>query len=474
MTNFVRSDALSSLPSEYLTALKARIARKLATNRLPDYRPYPKQAAFHKAGARYRQRAFFAGNQLGKTTCGAAEFAFHLTGDYPAWWEGRRWNRPVRAWAGSKNAVSVRDGVQRHLLGPIEAIGTGMIPGSRLGESAKQAGVPDAYDFVLVLHKSGGWSYCKFKSYDQGREAWQVETLDLVWLDEEPPEPIFSEATARGVAVDGVLYLTATPLLGMSVVVRKFWNITDDPSRTMVRMEIDEAEHIPADEREAVIALYPEHERDARARGIPVLGSGQVFAIEESRITKAVMPEFPRHWPRICGIDFGWDHPFAAVWLAHDPDTETTYVYDAFRVRKETPIVNAAAIKARGAWIPVAWPADGLQTRSGFAEAAEYRSQGLNMLPIPAQFDDKTTSVEAGVIKMLDRMKTNQFYVAAHLKDWFEEFRTYHRQELKIVKEHDDLLSATRYAFIMLRYAQVAPTTFGGDESERAGGWMGA
>jgi hypothetical protein len=34
------------------------------------------------------------------------------------------------------------------------------------------------------------------------------------------------------------------------------------------------------------------------------------------------------------------------------------------------------------------------------------------------------------------------------------EFRLYHRKDGKVVKEHDDLLSATRYAIMMLRHAR--------------------
>jgi Terminase RNaseH-like domain len=41
-----------------------------------------------------------------------------------------------------------------------------------------------------------------------------------------------------------------------------------------------------------------------------------------------------------------------------------------------------------------------------------------------------------------------------HLTEWWEEFRLYHRKDGKVHKEHDDLLSATRYGVMMLRYAE--------------------
>lgn len=69
-------------------------------------------------------------------------------------------------------------------------------------------GVADAVDSVLVRHKSGDNSTLGFKSYDQGREKWQGETLDVVWFDEEPPMDIYMEGLTRTNATGGMVYLT--------------------------------------------------------------------------------------------------------------------------------------------------------------------------------------------------------------------------------------------------------------------------
>jgi phage terminase large subunit-like protein len=167
-----------------------------------------------------------AGNQLGKTYSGAAEVAIHLTGQYPDWWEGRRFDKPTRWWAGSKTGEVTRDGVQRLLVGePKDPArwGEGMIPGASLLDHSRRQGVPDALDSVLVRHEpTGGTSTLGFKSYDQGREKWQGETLDGVWFDEEPPLDIYMEGLTRTNATGGIAFLTFTPLLGMSDVVSMF------------------------------------------------------------------------------------------------------------------------------------------------------------------------------------------------------------------------------------------------------------
>jgi hypothetical protein len=85
--------------------------------------------------------------------------------------------------------------------------------------------------------------------------------------------------------------------------------------------------------------------------------------------------------------------------------------------------------------------------------AKQYEAQGLEMLFQHAQFEDGSVSVEAGIADMLIRMESGRFKVFKHLNDWFEEFRLYHRKDGRVHKEGDDLMSATRYAVMMLRFA---------------------
>lgn len=246
-------------------------------------------------------------------------------------------------------------------------------------------------------------------------------------------------------------------------------------SRHVTRMTIDDAEHYTAEERAAIIASYPAHERKARAQGIPVLGSGRVFPVDEDFIKTPMIPIAPE-WPQIGGLDFGWDHPTAAVKLAWDRDADVIYVTHSYGQSQATPIIHAAAVKPWGVWVPWAWPHDGLQHDKGSGEALaeQYREQGLNMLPERATFEDGHSGVEAGIAEMLDRMLTGRWKVFEHLEDWFSEFRLYHRKDGQIVKLNDDRISASRYALMMKRHARTEPRkTTSVHRHHGAQGWMG-
>jgi hypothetical protein len=226
-------------------------------------------------------------------------------------------------------------------------------------------------------------------------------------------------------------------------------------------MTIEDADHFTPEMRASIIASYAEHEREARTKGIPILGSGRVFPISEEMITEDA-PTVEAGWYLIGGIDFGWDHPTAAVKLAHDRDNDCVHVIAAYRSSQQTPVIHAAALRPWGARLPWSWPHDGLQHDKGSGEplAEQYRAQHLNMLPEMATFEDGKFGLEAGLMLMLDRMKTGRLKVARHLTDWFEEFRMYHRKDGKIVKERDDLMSATRYGLMMLRYSEINAGSF--------------
>jgi phage terminase large subunit-like protein len=441
--------------SALLETLNAEKTRRLTENRLAYFKPYPKQLAFFVAGETVRERLLMAANQSGKTYASAMEIAFHLTGRYPpGWWRGRRFDKAVNGWvAGVSNEV-VRDTMQKLLLGITH--GTGTIPKDALLDVVMARGIADLVDTVRVRHVSGDISTLALKSYQSGREKFQGSTLDFVALDEEPPADIYTESLTRTNATNGLVWVTFTPLLGVSEVVRRFM-YDKSPDRTVVTMTIDDVDHYSEEQKKQIIASYPPHEVEARTKGVPTLGSGRIFPVAEASIT-CDHRDIPDHWPRIGGMDFGWTHNFAACKLAHDRDHDVVYLIRTYRMKEATPIMHAATLRAWGKNLRWAWPRDGRRQTlegAGIPLMQQYRDQGLdNMLWEHAQFEDGSVSVEAGLMRWLDRMKSGRFKVFRELNDFFEEFRLYHRRDGKVWAEGDDLLCAVRYALMMLRYAR--------------------
>lgn len=413
-----------------------------------------KQKIFHDAGRTHRERLFRAGNQLGKTVAGSAEVAFHATGRYPKWWTGRRFDEATTGWCSGVTGEVTRDTIQRLLLGPIGEWGTGFIPQDSIINTSLARGQAHLVDTITVHHNTKTTSRIRLKFYEQGREKFQADTLDWAWNDEEPPDDIYTEILTRTNATGGLVWTTFTPLKGMSTVVRRFM-MEPSPDRIDINMTIDDAEHISNEQKARIIASYPPHEREARIKGTPSLGSGAIFPVSDESISCERF-EIPSWFRVIGGLDFGWEHPTAAVRLAYNPDEDIIYVTHAHRLKEALPVIHASTLKTWGKDLRWAWPHDGLQHSkdSGVQLAEQYRKEGLHMCDDKATFDDGTNGVEAGVLEILERMETGRWKVFSHLKEWFEEKRMYHRQDGKIVKEFEDLICASRYGMMMLREAK--------------------
>ena len=434
--------------------------KQRSEERLGQYNPYPYQSLFHEGldmrGEPAKQRLLMAAKKVGKTFCGATELAIHLTGLYPDWWQGHRFDNAIRAWGAGNTTANTRDIVQTELLGEAgepDEFGTGTIPKGLIVKTERLPGIPNAISTVSVKHVSGKNSKLWFKSYEQGKEQWMGVAVDACWLDEEPPQNIYSQALRASLKTNGLIWMTFTPESGMTNTVAQFLN-NIKPGQQLVNATWEDAPHLDEEAKQQILEGLPPHERRMRSQGLPILGSGLVFPVDEE-VLKTESFAIPSHWPRIAGIDFGWDHPTAVVWAAWDRDQDSIYIYDCYRMSGETPTMHAAAVKLRGEDVPVAWPHAGMQhdKGSGVALKDQYVRLGVNMLGQHATNPDGSNSVEPGIMDMLTRMQTGRYKVFDHLSPWFEELRMYHRQDGKIIKERDDLMSATRYLVMSLMFS---------------------
>ena len=201
----------------------------------------------------------------------------------------------------------------------------------------------------------------------------------------------------------------------------------------------DDAPHLGSQEKERLLKSIPVYQVKARTRGIPMLGSGAIYPIDEDDI-KCDMFEVPDLMPRAYGFDVGWNWT-AAVWMARDYGTDTIYITDVYKRGQAEPASHISAIKQRGDWMtgfidPSAAGAG--KAKDGISLMDDY-SKELHVLPA-----DNT--VESGIWNLYERMTTGRLKVFRHLDLWFEEFRLYRRDDKgKIVKANDHLMDASRY-----------------------------
>ena len=194
------------------------------------YFNYPKHVKFFAAGKDYTERAMIAANRAGKSVACGYELVLHLTGLYPDWWEGRRFYDPISAWAVGDTNETTRDIIQTEvLLGSPRDIGTGLIPKHLLVDedgnftTTRKAGAgQDFIRDIYVRHTSGGLSSCTLKTYEQGRHAFQGTAKQVIWLDEECPQDVYSECLTRTMTVNGIIMLSFTPLKGLTPLVLSF------------------------------------------------------------------------------------------------------------------------------------------------------------------------------------------------------------------------------------------------------------
>lgn len=204
----------------------------------------------------------------------------------------------------------------------------------------------------------------------------------------------------------------------------------------------DDAPHLTQADKDDLLSSIPPYQRKARSEGIPMLGAGAIYPIGEEEIICRPF-ELPKHWPRAYGMDVGWNWT-AVIWGAYDKEGDTLYLYSEHKQGEAKPAVHAAAIKARGAWIPGAIdPASkGRAQGDGTRLLDEYRKQ-----PLGLDLHLAANARESGIQSVWNRLYTGRLVVFSSLVNWLGEFRIYHRDEKGKIPDdlNDHLMDATRY-----------------------------
>lgn len=369
---------------------------------------------------------------------------------------GRRFDEPVECWAAGKTSKTVRDIIQNLMLGKPgseSSRGTGLIPGDLITRTTVKHGIADAVETIYVKHSSGGISSLQLKSYDQGRDAYEGSSCHVIWLDEEPDESIYAECLTRTATTRGIIYVTTTPMEGLTELILQFLpemrpSLDDDAIGTKLRTKFavqagwDDVPHLDETEKAALLSSYAPWQRDARTRGIPMLGSGAIYQVPQSEIIIQPFP-IPKHWRRCYGLDVGWNCT-ATVWLAHDTDTGTVYVVDEYYRGKVEPSVHAAAIHNRGKWQPgvVDPAARGRMQTDGQKLLDMYIDLGLDI-------EKAENARESGIFAVWELLSQGRLRIFSTCQNLLREYATYRRDKNgNIVKTNDHALDALRYAIV--------------------------
>jgi phage terminase large subunit-like protein len=445
--------------------------------RLDFYMPNFKQEEFHNLNE--PEKMLRAGNQQGKTHATAAEDAMHAIAFYPDWFKGRKFLKPPKierpyefvGWYGCTTSGMTRDGVQTKLLGDLRqpgGLGTGMIPLDNIvGRPTMARGISDFVDTINLTRETGGKAVFRGKTFEMGREAWQVEAVDLIHGDEDPGDfEIYEECQARLTTTRGMIIWSMTPVRGTTPVRKHFKNKTPGTAEILMTIwdaAVSKRGHIPDEDIPGLIARAG-RKAATRIFGGDAQGQGAVFETDAETLKHSLDPvDVPIYWPWLWALDFrhsgqeGSGHPFAAVLLTWDRDNDVIYIMDCFRMfgMAANHVARIKESPMRAA--PVAWPHDGgtgagVQTND--TVAVIYKKLGLNMLPTHATFLGGGYNFEAGIQHMENRIAGKKLLVAKHLFDWFDEYGGYHRVDGKVVKVDDDLMSATRVGCMDLRFAK--------------------
>jgi hypothetical protein len=210
-------------------------------------------------------------------------------------------------------------------------------------------------------------------------------------------------------------------------------------SKYRVQAGWEDVPHIPSDVKTQMLRDTPYHLRGPRSRGDPSMGSGQIYRtpIEAIIVQPFALPDW---WPRGYGLDVGW-RVTAAIWHALDPESDILYAYAEHYRSEAEPNQHAAAINARGSWIPgfIDPASAGSSQIDGRRLIDVYRACGLNLFPAD-------NAVEAGIAAMHQRLETGRYKVFSTLTNWQREYRLYRRDENgKIVKKEDHCMDGSRY-----------------------------
>jgi phage terminase large subunit-like protein len=457
---------------DHLRDLAMSVADHMQYNQLEYFRPFAHQLEFFRTVS--DRRGILAANRIGKTVSTCYETAMHLTGRYPDWWEGKRFDKPITVMVAGEGWSQVALVLQNELLGApdikqADSLGTGAIPRDCIIRDTMRSDGANCIG-VEIRHTSGGKSYLLFANYTQEVRQLQGFKLDLAVFDEQPPDDFFSEIVTRTATTQGQILCSFTPLKGLNGLVSKFWN--REEGYDYIRVSWDDVPeydlwHEPFllnSTRQQLERDYLPHEREARMQGRPIMGKGAVFQIRSWPVYKSGDYRFTEmpHIQRVIALDLGLVNDKTVISLMYwDPYERSAWLHRQIVVQGveeavPTQYVNHL-LRPEVFGTPIVLPADastpGRYTMSSTSIRELFEQYELNVIdgaimnPADAQ-GRRTNHKSYGINQMRQMLEVGSLMINENCTDFLTEAQNYYVDQQGRFSDPDDCIDSCRYAIM--------------------------
>jgi len=270
--------------------------------------------------------------------------------------------------------------------------------------------------------------------------------VNAVWLDEagQMRSEAWHVAQRRVGFHKGRILITTTPyfLNWLKTDIYDRWK-EGDPAIDVIQFGTAENPYYPREQIEVARRTMPDWMFRMFYLGEFVKPEGLVYQDFDAGIHIIEPLELPSNWRRIIGMDFGYNNPMAAVWLAIDDDGNV-YAYREYYERRKLPqdVASDLARLSKGEQIDAI-----LVDPSAPVLIEELRRQGFNAI-------SANNAVKEGIAAVTGLLREKRLFFFRGLSNTLDEIESYHWKKVndqikeEPEKEYDHAMDALRYGII--------------------------
>jgi phage terminase large subunit-like protein len=362
-----------------------------------SYVPHAKQRVFHKATEKVR--LYIGGNRSGKTLGGVIEDIYWLRKNHPY----RKLPIGAEPCRGRVVGVDFDNGVGKILLPQFAA----SVPKSMLINGSWE----DSYNGQTKTLTANDGGFIEFMSYDQDLDKFAGTSRHFIHMDEEPPQPVYTENYARTVDTGGGVWMTMTPVEGLTWVFEQIYEPgllgTNDRIKVII-VDMTENPHLTDEAKADFMSSLSPEEVESRVKGRFIAMGGLIYKLFDPEkggrhvLDRSLLP--PSNWEVIVGLDHGFNNPTAVGWHMISPEGDIITYAEHYKAGL-TVAEQAQAIKLeiqRQGRYPDMMIADpsirNTDPITGTSILQEYQNAGLH-------FALGNNDVKAGIVRVNGYMK---------------------------------------------------------------------